>query len=79
MQVVQVLKCAQVNTLLTECVINTSLLVDEQVQNIESLPANLQSSVDPFQCRHPKEFGTLQLPEKVRYPHFGELIRWAVL
>ena len=59
----------QVNALLTECVVNTNLPVDKQVQHIVSLPANLQSSLDPIQSRRLEEFGTFQLPKKVFFGH----------
>lgn len=59
----------QVNALLTERVVNTNLPVDKQIQHIVSLPANLQSSLDPIQPRRLEEFGTLQLPEKVLFGH----------
>jgi hypothetical protein len=50
-------------------VVNTNLPVDKQVQHIVSLPANLQSSLDPIQPRRLEKFGSLQLPEKVLFGH----------
>jgi hypothetical protein len=48
---------------------NTNLPVDEEVQHIVSLPANLQPSLDPVQPRRLEKFRSLQLSEKVLFGH----------
>ena len=41
----------------------TDLAVDEQVQHVVALPADLQTSLDPVQLRRLEEFRRLELAE----------------
>ena len=43
----------------------TYLVVNQQVEHVVTLPANLQTSFDPIQTRCLEELGRLQLMEEV--------------
>ena len=49
--------------------INAYLAVNRQVEYVVTLPANLQTSLDPIQTRCLEELGRLQLTEEVLPRH----------
>ena len=49
--------------------INAYLAMNQQVEHVVTLPANLQASFDPIQTRCLEELGRLQLTEEVLPRH----------
>jgi len=48
-----------------ETTINAYLAVNQQVEHVVTLPANLQTSLDPIQMRCLEKFSHIQLMEEV--------------